>query len=285
MASAETTARGAESVTKRTAANPGLELLERAGYVFRGVLYAVMGLLAMGLALNIGGGAVDQSGSLVLITGNPAGRILLTFAIASLSAYSLWGFVRAIFDPLHRGDDAGGIADRLGFAWSGIAYASLALFALRLLAGTESPNRSDSVQSTIARVMTYPAGRWIAVVIGVVAILVGLAQFVEAFRASFRKDLKRGEMTEAERATVDTLGRLGMFARGVTFTVVGWFVFQGGLRQDASQVRGFGGAFVTLLQGPFGHQLLAAVALGFIALGVHSFACARWIRMLSSSVQ
>jgi len=74
-----------------------------------------------------------------------------------------------------------------------------------------------------------------------------------------------------------------MVARGVTFSLVGWFVMQGGLRQDASQARGYGGAFIFLIQQPFGRVILAVVAIGFIALGLHSFACARWIRLLGST--
>lgn len=37
-----------------------------------------------------------------------------------------------------------------------------------------------------------------------------------------------------------------------------------------------------LLNQPFGRWLLGIVALGFVALGLHSFACARWIRLLGS---
>jgi hypothetical protein len=280
MASAHTVATHARSATERTAANPGLELLERAGYVVRGVLYATMGGLALGLALGIGGNATDQSGSLVLLTQNPAGRIVLLAVIAGLAAYACWGFVRAIFDPLHRGHDAPGVAERLGFAWSGIAYTSVVLFALKLLAGGASNNR-DSTQTTIARILTLPAGKWLAVGIGLVAIAAGLAQFVDAYKATFRKDMKRGEMKQAEKEVIDNLGRMGMISRGVTFSLVGWFVLQGGLHQDAAEVHGYSGAFVFILSQPFGHALLAAVAIGFIALGLHSFACARWIRLLS----
>ena len=280
MASAHTVARGAESKARRTAQNPALEFLERAGYVVRGVLYAVMGALALGLAVGIGGSATDPAGSLAYITNNSAGKFLLVAVIAGLGAYALWGFVRAIFDPLHRGDDAPGIAERLGFAWSGIAYTAIVLFALKLLAGG-SPNHRDSTQATIASVLTYPAGRWIAVGLGLVAVGVGIGQFVVAYKATFKKDLKRAEMSKTEKEIVDNLGRMGMVARGVTFTLVGWFVIQAGLHQDSSQVHGYSGAFVFLLQQPYGHVLLAAVAIGFIALGLHSFACARWIQLMS----
>src|SRR5450756_2665935 len=101
---------------KQAAANPQLELLERVGYVVRGVLYAVMGFLALRIALSQPGGkATDLSGSLVWLIGNPFGKVVLVVTIIGLIAYSIWGFVRAIYDPLHRGRDAMGIAARVGF--------------------------------------------------------------------------------------------------------------------------------------------------------------------------
>src|SRR5437867_3815899 len=275
-------ARKAKRATKKTAANPTLEFLERAGYVIRGVLYATMGAFALGLALGLGGTATDPSGTLVILTGGPAGKFLLIAVVVGLGAYAIWGFVRAIFDPLHRGHEPTGIAQRLGFAWSGIAYTSIAIFAMRLLIGSATQQSHDSLQSTIARVLSSPAGEDVAIGIGAITVAAGLAQFVEAYRAILRRDLKRGEMSVAEKKVVDTLGRLGMIARGITFTLVGWFVIQGGLHRDPSQVHGYGGAFLFLLGEPFGRVMLGVVAVGFIALGLHSFACARWVRLMGS---
>lgn len=283
MASAHSVARRAASATKKTAENPALELLERAGYIVRGILYAAMGTFAVGLALGVGGTATDQSGSLVILTGGPAGKAILFAVVAGLGAYALWGFVRAIFDPLHRGKDASGIAERLGFVWSGIAYGAIALFALHLIIGSAPGPNHDSTQETIAKVLALPAGQVVAIAIGIVAVGVGLGQFVDAYRAVFKKDLKRTEMKKAERQIVDTLGRLGMVSRGVIFTLIGWFIIQGGFARDPSKVHGYGGAFLFLLFQPFGRVLLALVALGFIALGLHSFACARWVRLLGSA--
>jgi len=282
MASAHHVARRARAATRRTVANPALELLERVGYVVRGVLYAAMGTFALGLALGLGGAATDQSGSLVILTGGPAGKFMLFAVVLGLAAYSVWGFVRAIFDPLHRGRDPIGIAERLGFLWSGIAYLSIVLFALQLIAGSASSASHDGAQAAIARILDYPAGQLGAILIGIIAICVGLGQFAEAVRAVFKRDLKRSEMTRSEKKIVDSLGRMGMVSRGVTFTIAGWFVLQGGVTRDPSRVHGFAGAFVFLLQQPFGRVLLGAVAIGFIALGLHSFACARWIRLLGS---
>jgi len=227
--------------------------------------------------------ATDQSGSLVILTGAPFGRLLLIGVAIGLGAYSVWGFVRAVFDPLRRGDDPPGIAERLGFAWSGIAYAAMVLLALQLFFGSSKSPAHDGTQSAIASILAYPAGQWATVVVGAVAIGVGLGQFVEAYRAAFKKDLKRTEMSKAEKKTIDALGRFGMLSRGVTFTLVGWFVVQAGLNRDPSRAHGFGGAFLFLLGQPFGRPLLAVVALGFVALGLHSFASARWERLLGSA--
>jgi hypothetical protein len=282
MAGAKAITRRMRTSTRRTASNAWLEFLERCGYVARGVLYAVMGGLALGLALGIGGAAIDQSGSVVVLSEGPAGKLLLAAVVVGLGAYSIWGFVRAIFDPLHRGDDPPGIAERLGFAWSGTAYAAIAIFALHLLAGGGASSASDGTQSTIARILAFPAGQLATVAIGIVTVGVGLGQLVEAYRAIFKRDLKRMEMNRAQKRIVDMLGRFGYFSRGVTFTLVGWFVFQGGLHRDSSQVHGLSGVFLFLLGQPFGRLLLGIVALGFIALGLHSFASARWMRLLGT---
>jgi hypothetical protein len=235
---------------KQAAANPTLELLERLGYVVRGALYVVMGFLALKIALATPGGkATDLSGSLVWLIGNPFGKVVLVVTIIGLVAYALWGIVRAIYDPLHRGRDAKGIMARLGFVTSAVSYMAIALFALHILAGQGAAS-GDSTQS---------------------------------YRATFAQDLKAGEMTQSERNIAIALGRFGMAARGVTFLVIGWFLIQAGLHHAPSKATGFGGAFLFLLAQPYGRWLLGVVALGFIALGVHSLACARWVRLLGSS--
>ena len=276
------TVQSGRSAIKRLASNPLLELLERLGYAVRGALYAVMGLLALGIALRIGGGqTTDLSGSLVFLISNPFGKLVLIVIAVGLAAYSLWGFIRAIYDPLHRGSDAAGYMARLGFVSSALSYLAIVIFGLQILAGSGGAS-GDSTQKTIASILTHPAGGWLTVLIGFVALGVAVGQFVEAKRATFARDLKGTEMSASERNIAVKLGRFGMFARGVTFLVIGWFLVQAGLHNDASQVQGFGGAFVFLLNQPFGHILVGIIALGFIALGLHSFACARWVRLMGS---
>jgi fumarate reductase subunit D len=276
------TVQAGKNAVKQAAANPLLELLERLGYAVRGALYAVMGLLALGIALGIGGGqTTDLSGSLVFLIRNPFGKLVLVVVAVGLAAYSLWGFTRAIYDPLHRGSGASGYAARLGFVSSAVSYAAIVFFSLQLLAGSGATS-GDSTQKTIASVLTHPAGGGLTILIGLVAIAIGLGQFLEAYQANFAKDLKGAEMSQSERTWAIRFGRFGMFARGVTFLVIGWFVVQAGIHHDPAQAQGFGGAFVFLLAQPFGRIVLGIIALGFVALGFHSFACARWIRLMGN---
>jgi uncharacterized protein DUF1206 len=277
------TLQAGSNTVKRAAANPALELLERLGYLVRGALYAVMGLLALKIVLSVSGGqATDLTGSLVVLVSNPFGKLVLIIAAVGLAAYSLWGFTRAIYDPLHRGSDASGYMARLGFVSSALSYAAIVYFAVQLLAGSGATT-NDGTKNTIASVLTHPAGGALTILIGLVVMGVGVGQFMEAYRATFARDLKGTEMSPRTRDIAVKLGRFGMFARGVIFLIIGWFVVQAGIHHDPSQTQGFSGAFVFLLAQPFGRILLGIVALGFVALGLHSFACARWIRLMGTT--
>jgi hypothetical protein len=270
-----------QTAVKRAAANPLLEFLERLGYAVRGALYAAMGVLALRIVLSVAGGeTTDLTGSLVFLVGNPFGKVMLVVAAIGLAAYSLWGFTRAIYDPLHRGSDSAGYMARLGFVSSAVSYAAIVLFALQLLAGSGATT-GDGTQKTVAAVLTHPAGGWLTILLGLVVIGIALGQFLESYRATFKNDLKGAEMSASTMDIVVKLGRFGMFSRGVIFLVIGWFVIQAGVHHDPAQAQGFGGAFVFLLAQPFGRVVLGIVALGFVALGLHSFACARWIRLMA----
>jgi hypothetical protein len=272
-------ARRAKREAGKVVTNPWVERVARLGYVVRGIIYGTMGILALGLAFGLDSDTTDQRGSLALLGESAIGRIFMLIVIFSLLAYAGWGLIRAVYDPLNRGDGPAGIASRIGFAWSGLNYAALAVFAAGLLLGGSKSSGGDSVQKMVAWGLQLPAGGLIVTIAGVIGILGGLGQFADAYKAGFRKDLKRNKMTRAERLTVDGLGRFGMVARGVIFGIVGIFVLVAGLHHDAGDAHSFGPAFQAVAREPLGHVLLAIVALGFVALGLHSWANARWVRM------
>jgi hypothetical protein len=268
---------------RRAAGNPIYRFAVRAGYVARGVLYVYMGYAAFRIAMTASPQQADQQASLVVISGFPLGIAILAAGMVAIAAYSLWGFVRAIYDPLHRGHDATGVVTRLGFAWSGLSYAALLIFALALLTHASGASQGDQVPKLAARLLAAPFGSLLTEAIGLVGIATGLGQFIEAWRATFKKDEKRSQMSESEKEVTDLLGRAGFISRGVAFTLMGWFIFLAGSHHDANHATGFTGTFTYILAQPYGRLLLGLVALGFIALGLHSVVLARYIRMPGDS--
>jgi hypothetical protein len=273
-------ARKATREVERGAESPWLERASRFGYVVRGLLYGAMGAFGMGFAIGVWHQTTDQRGALYLLAGSPFKIVIFGAVIIGLVGYSAWGFLRAIFDPLHRGDEPTGIAARLGFAWSGLSYAGLLVFALEFLTGLTRGNGSDSIEKPVRFLLAHPFGVFLTLAVGAIAVLAGLGQFWDGITAGFSKDLKRSTMSKEEKRVVDSLGRFGMFSRGVIFTMLGAFVVQAALHDDAARAKGMGAAFQVIAQQPMGHFLLFVVSLGFVALALHSFASARWIRMM-----
>src|SRR4030081_3367335 len=91
---------------KHAAMNPWFERLERLGFLVRGLLYIIIGLLALQLAVGAGGATATPTSAIALIGRQALGKLLLVIIVAGLAGYSLWGFVRAILDPLGRGTSA-----------------------------------------------------------------------------------------------------------------------------------------------------------------------------------
>jgi uncharacterized protein DUF1206 len=267
----------------RATGSPLFQYAARAGYVARGVLYGYMGYAALKIAQTGGSRPADQKASLIAVAGFPLGRFVLVVGIAAIFAYAAWGFVRAIYDPLHRGSDPQGLVTRLGFAWSGLSYLILAFFAFGLLTSGSSGSQADGMQQIAAKLLSAPAGVLLTEAAGLIGVAAGFGQFIEAYRPSFKKDEKRSQMSETEKEVTDVLGRAGFIARGIVFALMGWFIFLAGRQHNSAKATGFTGIFTYILAQPYGRPLLALVALGIIALGFHSVVLARYIRLPGDS--
>jgi len=283
--SASTTARTiktkAEQAKRETVENPFVEGLARAGYVARGVIYALIGILAVQLALADSGKATDQNGAIQMIGAQPFGKWLLILLAIGLLGYSMWGFIRAFFDALGRGHDLKGLIERFGFLVSGVTYGALAVVAFNIATGSGNTN-AGKPQDMSAQLMSHPYGQWLVALLGAFWIAAGLAQLYLAWKADFKKDFKPGLPT-TERKWAEWLGRFGYAARGVVFALIGWFLIVSAMRFDPKQAVGLDGALLKLAQQPYGMPLLGIVALGLVAFGVYSALCARWIRVFRPS--
>jgi Domain of Unknown Function (DUF1206) len=133
---------GGEAVVHR----PELEWLARAGLVARGVVYAVIGVLALKLARGAGGKATNQQGALETIAREPFGKVLLIATAAGLAGYATWRLIRAAIGHGTQEKDSG--FDRVAAVASGVAYAAMCVTAVRILAGAGSGAGSNSPTKT-----------------------------------------------------------------------------------------------------------------------------------------
>src|SRR5690242_14728410 len=83
------------------------ELFARAGFVARGVIYAIIGVLAVKVALGAGGKTTNQQGALRTIAHQPFGKFLLVAVAIGLAGYSLWRLTRAAVGHGPEGSDSG----------------------------------------------------------------------------------------------------------------------------------------------------------------------------------
>ena len=95
LSTAGTPVRHAQAMGEDVARRRPFEWLARAGLVARGVIYAIIGLLAIKLALGDGGKTTDQNGALATIARQPFGKALLILMTIGLAGYASWRLVRA----------------------------------------------------------------------------------------------------------------------------------------------------------------------------------------------
>ena len=260
-----------------TAGNPWIERFARFGLIVRGIIYFVPGVLAVLLTLGIHGAAITPTGAIEMIGHQPFGRVLLVAVAIGLAGYSLWGVVRAVFDPLRRGHTPQGIAKRLGYTTSALAYASFLVGTLHLLGALGHATRPYDWASGL---LAKPFGAWMLGIVGLCWIAgAGISEIVRGWRGIFSTDLDLARIGPAERRWAMRLGRFGIVARGVVFAVVGMLLVNAALHAHSNHTSGMDDALLALSHQPFGRLLLGAAGLGLVAFGVYSAMCSRWMRM------
>ena len=257
-------------------ASPWVDRIARFGYVTKGVVYLIVGLLAVGAAIGMGGRTTDPPGALRTIGTQPFGLVVLGFVALGLAAYALWRLVQAVADPEGEGRDLSGIASRIGHGAAGLGYAVLAFTAGQLVI---TSGGGGSPKDWTAWLLSLPFG-WVLVMgVGIGVAGYGFHQLYKAYQAEFEEHLKRSEMSDRVESWIMQGGRFGLAARGVVIGMAGVFVIVAALRFDPSEAAGLGGALQALLQSPFGSWILGVVALGLVAYGLLMLAVARYGRI------
>jgi Domain of Unknown Function (DUF1206) len=263
---------------RRAGRSPWVERLGRLGLVAKGALYAVVGILAIKVALGGREESPDREGALQTIAQQPFGKGLLVLLAVGLAGYALWQLARGLLDREGEGEDPKGLAKRGSALARGIWYGALAvLTAERILSASRGSGSKE--QQTTAGVFDLPLGRYLVYGAGLAFLGVGAFNGYRAVTCKFKKKLKTAEMSDAEEGAATGVGVLGHLARAVIFTLIGLFLVRAAWQFDPNEARGLDGALMELAQRSYGGLLLGAVAVGLLAYALYCFVEARYRRI------
>jgi hypothetical protein len=255
------------------------EVLTRLGFVARGAVYAIIGLLAIQVAIHKGGShPTNQRGALETIQKEPFGHWLLIAVAVGLGGYALWRFVQAAFGQGPEGGGDHSTFGRIVAAASGCAYTAMCALAVSVLAGASSQSSSNPHKSA-AGVLGWPEGQWIVGAAGAIFIGVALYQGYKGVSKKFLKEDKTDQMGPATKRWFTRIGVGGYLARMVAFGLIGIFIVKAAIDYAPAKAVGLDGALSKLAHHSYGPYLLGVVAVGLVAFGLYSIADARYRRI------
>jgi hypothetical protein len=267
--------RDVERQGENVARAPQFEWLARAGLAARGVVYAVIGILALKLALGDGGKATNQQGALKTIADRPFGKTLLVLVAIGLAGYAIWRLVRAAIG--HGPEQSDDTQDRIAGLASGIAYAILCVTAVKILIG--GGTGSGTPKEATGGVLDWTGGPLLVGMAGVVLIGVAGYQAYKGLKKKFLEKSKTEQMSEKVQRVFTALGVSGHVARAVVFTLIGYGLIKAAIDYDPDKAVGLDGALLKLANASYGPWLLGIVAAGLIGFAAYSVADARYRRV------
>ncbi len=257
----------------KRATSRGITRAARFGYLTHGLVYGMMGALALSSALGSGRRITGDHGAVRRLDGHGPGEALLWAIAVGLACYALWMAVRALLDPERMGRSGSALLVRVGYAGSAVSHALLAVYAFELAAGRGGRHAS------ITDVLDMTFGRIAIAVVGLGVIAYGLHELRRAIQNDVGREFMGSDLPRARRRWVERISRLGHGSRGVVFPIIGGSLIVAAASARASEAYDFGDALRELASAPFGEVLLGVVALGFIAYGVHMLFVARYGRI------
>ncbi|MFF4402879.1 DUF1206 domain-containing protein [Streptomyces sp. NPDC001480] len=253
------------------------EWAARAGLAARGVIYLLVGLLALQIAFGGSRKQADRNGALAEIARHPFGAVVLWAVGVGLAGMALWRLSEAVFGSV--GKDGRSARKRLLALARCVFYAFVASSVLSFAAGAGGGQSSDRQSRDLtARALSAPAGQWLVGAVGAGIVVTGVWIAAQAVRRAYRDRLRTGEMSPRTRRLVDVTGVSGGIARGVVFTAAGVFAVRAAVDSRPDKAKGLDDTLRTFADTPAGPWLLALVAAGLALFGLFSFAESRWIR-------
>lgn len=258
------------------------EAIVRAGrvaIVTQGVLYVILGLLAVQLASGEHDAKASQRGAIEAVAHQPLGRVLLVFVAVGLASHAAWRLLLVVRGEPGNDEDGKSLAKRAANAGRAAIYGSFTVAAVSLAvsgggssassggSGGSSGGGETEKQST-AVVLSWPAGNWLVIAVGLGIVAGGLWNVKRAVTRSFIDKLDCSSLSEPKQRFVTVIGIVGYLARAFCYALVGWFLINAGWQHDSSETEGLDGALREFAATSHGAWLLSLLAIGLMLFGI-----------------
>src|SRR4051794_33794515 len=160
-----------------------VDRLARLGLVSRGVIWLVVGLLAVQVARGDNTQA-DKNGALRTIAAKPLGEGLLVLLAVGFLGYAAWRLLEGAVGHRDEDEEPKRWAKRIASLFRGGVYLVLAGSTAKFLVNQDS---HDQTKPLTARVMSEPGGRSLVLAIGAGLLIGGIAMGVRAIRQKFEE--------------------------------------------------------------------------------------------------
>jgi hypothetical protein len=257
---------------------PWVRRLVRLGYAAKGVIYLLIGFLALQVALGDGGRITDKDGVLTYVLGLPFGTPLLAMIGVGLLAYAFWEITGAFLDPVRHRDGPTVWLSRGLDVVKGAIYGGVGWQALRIVMGA-GQQKSRGAEGYASDAMQFPLGAWAVALIGVGVVIYAMHEVWLAWQSRFEDDMDQQHLRREGLGWVLDVGRAGIGARGVVLAIMGVLLTRAGLDRRPSEAGGIADALTTLIAQPFGAVLLGAIAAGLVCYGAWQVLHARYARI------
>lgn len=266
---------------EETVRHPFIRSLSRFGFYTKGVLYIIIGVLAILLVIGLQGGKIaDPTGALGTIAQKPYGKILLIIFIVGGSSYGLWNILRGAADVDDAGTDWMGIIKRIIYVGIGFFYIGLALTAWSIIFSTDVSGANSKLPKTITSVLlALPLGVIIVFIIGISLIGTSLHECYAGISGKFQENYRSWEIKGWHQTFIKILGVLSFTARAVIFALMGYFFISAAINYNADEAVGLDGALLTLAQSSYGKLLLFVTSVGLVCHGILAFYEAHYRRI------
>lgn len=258
-----------------------IEHYARVGFMAKGLVYLILGVLALRSVLGSGGRITNPRGVAEKILSEPHGTILVALLAVGLAGYALWRFIEALADANMKGTKPASVVIRSGYALSGIIYGTLALEAGLMALG----DRDGAGKSRIVRLLLNgELGPALVILVALGLLAYAVHEFVRSVRGQVDDELHLGAAPAAASPWLAGIVNFGTGARAVVFALLAVLLVRAAATPAAAASIDAVDGMRLAARLPEGRWWLAFIAAGFAAYGVEQVVQAFYRRIVAPNI-